>query len=102
LKLFIPNRKIVAEFIPTDGRTGDVDLHLATLGFDLTTRIAAGENSGRSLRQDFVVLSLANRTMSQGKAEIPLNPDARAGAIAAWITEPNQMEPIQAVGGWLR
>ena len=23
------------------------------------------------------------------------------GAIAAWITAPNQFEPIQAVGGWL-
>jgi hypothetical protein len=46
--------------------------------------------------------------MSEGKAEIPLTifpqpPAANPiGAIAAWITLPNQLEPIQAVGGWLR
>jgi hypothetical protein len=62
----------------------------------------AGENNGRNLRQDFVVLSLANEKMVNGKAEVHLIVDSRAGAIAAWITAPNQLEPIQAVGGWLR
>jgi hypothetical protein len=54
------------------------------------------------LRQDFVVLSLTNEKMLSGKAEVALNADSRAGAIAAWITAPDQLEPIQAVGGWLR
>jgi hypothetical protein len=72
------------------------------LGFDLNTKVTAGENSGRNLHQDFVVLSVANEKMSGGKAEIEFNPDCRARAIAAWITAPNQMEPILAVGGWLR
>jgi stage V sporulation protein SpoVS len=40
--------------------------------------------------------------MSGGKMEFAFSPDPRAGAIAAWITSPNQVEPIQAVGGWLR
>jgi hypothetical protein len=99
LKLSIANGKGVAEF---DGATKDVDLHIATLGFDLTTKIGAGENSGRNLHQDFVVLSLANQKMSAGKTEFAFNTDPRAGAIAAWITSPNQLEPIQAVGGWLK
>ena len=102
LKLSISNGKVVAEFQPTDGGTKDVDFHIATLGFDLTTKVTAGENSGRSLGQDFVVLALANQKMSAGKTEFAFNPDSRAGAIAAWITSPNQLEPIQAVGGWLR
>jgi hypothetical protein len=102
LKLSITNGRVVAEFVPSDGGTKDVDLHLATLGFDLTTKVTAGENSGRSLGQDFVVLSLTNQKISGGKAEFAFKPDPRAGAIAAWITAPNQLEPIQAVGGWLR
>jgi len=102
LKLSISNGKVVAEFQPADGGTKDVDFHIATLGFDLTTKVTAGENSGRSLGQDFVVLALANQNMSAGKTELAFNPDSRAGAIAAWITSPNQLEPIQAVGGWLR
>lgn len=102
LKLSIKDQKIMAEFVPNDNGTKDVDLHVAQLGFDLTTRIGAGENSGRNLKQDFVVLSLTNQKMSQGKAEFTFNPDSRRGAVAAWITAPNQLEPIQAVGGWLK
>jgi hypothetical protein len=102
LKLALVNQKIVTQFVPVGGGTKDVDLHVAMLGFDLNTKVTAGENSGRSLRQDFVVLSLTSEKMSDGKAEIALNPDSRAGAIAAWVTAPNQLEPLQAVGGWLR
>jgi len=102
LKLLIANGRVVAEFQPANGGTKDVDLHLATLGFDLTTKVTAGENSGRSLGQDFVVLSLTNQKISGGKTEFTFASDVRAGAIAAWITSPNHIEPIQAVGGWLR
>ena len=102
LKLSIANGKAVAEFVPTIGAAKDVDLHVAMLGFDLNTKPTAGENSGRNLRQDFVVLSLTNQSMSAGKVEFAFNPDSRAGAIAAWITAPNQIEPVQVVGGWLR
>jgi hypothetical protein len=102
LKLSIVNGKAVAEFQPAGAGTTDVDLHVATLGFDLTTKVTAGENSGRSLGQDFVVLSLTNQKMFGGKAEFAFNPDSRAGAVAAWITSPNHIEPIQVLGGWLR
>jgi hypothetical protein len=98
LKVAITNDKVSATF----DAVKDVDLHVATLGFDLNTKVTAGENNGRNLRQDFVVLSLANEKMVNGKAEVHLIVDSRAGAIAAWITAPNQLEPIQAVGGWLR
>jgi hypothetical protein len=102
LKLSIKDQKIVAEFVPTDGAAKDTELHIAALGFDLTTKVNAGENSGRNLKQDFVVLSLANEKMPGGKSEIPFKADPRSGAIAAWITAPNQVEPIQVVGGWLK
>ena len=102
LKLALVNQKIVTQFVPVGSGTKDADLHVAMLGFDLNTKVTAGENSGRRLRQDFVVLSLMSEKMSDGKAEIALNPDSRAGAIAAWVTAPNQLEPLQAVGGWLR
>jgi hypothetical protein len=102
LKVSIVNDKILAQFNPASGALKNLDLHLAMLGFDLNTKVTAGENNGRNLHQDFVVLSLANEKMSDGKAEINLKLDSRAGAIAAWVTAPDQLEPIQAVGGWLR
>jgi len=102
LKIRLVNENASAEFNPANGATNDVDLHVAMLGFDLNTKVTAGENNGRNLHQDFVVLSLVNEKMSAGKAEIHLTTDSRAGAVVAWITAPNQLEPVQAVGGWLR
>jgi len=102
LKLSVKDQKIVAEFVSTNGAANDVDLHLATLGFDLKTKIAAGENGGRNLSQDFVVLEMTNQKMVGGKTEFSVKPDPRAGAVAAWITSPSQIEPIQSVGGWLK
>ena len=101
LKLSIKDQKIVAEFVSTNTATTDVDLHLATVGFDLKTKVTAGENGGRNLSQDFVVLAVTNQKMVGGKIEFSFKPDARAGAVAAWITSSNQIEPIQTVGGWL-
>ena len=102
LKLSIENQKVIAQVVVTGDAAKNFDLHVATLGFELNTKVTAGENNGRDLRQDFVVLSLANEKMTSGKAELELKSDSRAGAIAAWITAPGQIEPIQAVGGWLR
>ena len=104
LKLsIITIKRSLPNLFQPDGEAKDVDLHVALLGFDLTTKISAGENSGRNLHQDFVVLSLTNQKMSgKAKRNSTFNPDPRAGAIAAWITAPNQLEPIQAVGGWLK
>jgi len=102
LKIALVNDNASVEFNPANGVANDVDLHVAMLGFDLNTKPSAGENNGRNLRQDFVVLWVVNEKMSSGKAEIHLATDSRAGAVAAWITAPNQLKPIQAVGGWLR
>ena len=102
LKLSIRDQKLLAEFVAAEGAPKDLDLHVATLGFDLTTKVNAGENSGRNLKQDFVVLSLTNEKMAGGKAEIQFKSDSGAGAIVAWITSPNHIEPIQSIGGWLK
>ncbi len=93
-------------FQPTkpDGRA--LEVHLARLGFGLRTDVKAGENRGRQLQHDFVVLALADAPLASGRAEIsvpestvPQAAKARQ-AIAAWVTEKGQMEPLQAVGGW--
>ena len=81
------------------------DVHVARLGFDLKINVKAGENSGRKLSHDFVVLSLTDAPLTSGGAELHLasGPAQASGsreAVAAWITERGQLEPIQAVGGW--
>ncbi|MEP6586259.1 MAG: DUF1223 domain-containing protein [Candidatus Udaeobacter sp.] len=109
LKLFSTDGETArVSFQPVNGKMRPLDLHVALLGFDLTSNVKAGENSGRKLQHDFVVLGLTTEKMPAGKAEVKL-PEAGAqkvantrSAIVAWVTEPGQIEPIQTVGGWLR
>ncbi len=109
LKLSISDGgKIAASFQPATGESKPLELHVARLGFGLNINVKAGENSGRKLQHDFVVLSLDSAKMVDGKAELnaasalkPQDPSSRS-AIVAWVTEPGQPEAIQAVGGWVR
>lgn len=105
LKISFDNsNRVTANFQPTkpDGRAFEV--HIARLGFEVKIDVKAGENSGRELLHDFVVLALAHAPFTADKAEINL-PDGPATparqAIVAWITETGAMEPLQAIGGWL-
>ena len=99
---------ITAKFDPErrDNTAAPLALHVARLGSDLNINVKAGENRGRKLQHDFVVLSLETTKMTAGvKTEMRLPPlhSHAAGArtaIVAWVTEAGALEPIQAVGGW--
>ena len=107
LKVTVNGERVSAFFNPLPGPADRYDIHIARLGFSLRTEVTAGENNGRKLVHDFVVLGLTNETMTSGPKELQLPSsstksaaDQRA-AIAAWITQTGQIEPVQAVGGWL-
>jgi hypothetical protein len=98
--------KLAATFVPTTMHSRALTLNVALLGNNLESDVKRGENSGRKLRHDFVVLYLVQTEMVKesnrwnGSVAVP----ARSGndkpdAVAAWITENGT--PIQATGGWL-
>ena len=107
LKITVANGEAMTAFQPATGGGREYEIHLARLGFGLGTNVKAGENRGRKLLHDFVVLSLTHERMNGGVRqfrfpEVPLPPGADSRvALAAWVTEAGQIEPIQAVGGWL-
>jgi hypothetical protein len=107
LKIAINGDRLTATFKPSSGAGGRYEIHVARLGFALGTDVTAGENNGRKLMHDFVVLGLTNEGMKAGAKELRLpaaSPKPASGsrnAIAAWVTQGNQIEAIQAVGGWL-
>src|SRR4030095_15437926 len=49
---------VLVNFEPAKTQPHDFDVYLARLGFGININVRAGENNGRSLRHDFVVLSL--------------------------------------------
>ncbi len=81
----------------------------ALLGFGMVTDVKAGENKGKRLEHDFVVLDY-NEGELQAKgdlytatlqlrslAELPVT----VPAIAVWVTKGDDPAPVQAVGGYL-
>ncbi len=85
------------------------EFHVALLGFDLNSDVKAGENRGRKLQHDFVVLAMAKdvsrRDSETFQAVLSVNSKLRALpkrlAVAAWVTPTKSLQPLQAVGGWL-
>ncbi len=101
LKLMVSRASVAAEFRPNESKTDEGVLHVALLLFNQSSKVTAGENNGRTLKQDFVVLDELRSPLSHGKAVMPLPNDATFGAFAAWVTSANGLEPIQATGGWV-
>lgn len=101
-------KTFAVEFRPEHGSGTDWEAHLALLGSGISTKIRAGENSGRNLAHDFVVLDLQTAELksdvSAGRARLTSNESVESGArkaVALWITARGQLLPVQATGGWL-
>ncbi len=80
-------------------------LNVAILGAGLDTQVARGENKGRRLAHDFVALEhleLPLRGQST-RFDIPEMDTSGANrlALAVWVVNPGESEPIVAMGGWL-
>ena len=108
LKVVLNGDRLTASFKPAEGGARRFDIHVAQLAFAASSDVTAGENSGRKLIHDFVVVGLTNETLKNGAKELKLAPpsikskaDSRT-ALAAWVTLAGQIEPVQAVGGWLQ
>lgn len=108
LRVSVNGNEARATFKPAKAEhSGNYDVYFSVLGCKLSSNVGAGENKGRNLAHDFVVLSLKKATASPENGEARFAIDkSRAEpnsslAIAAWITEANNPKPIQATGGWL-
>lgn len=95
-------------FVPDQAIRGPLLANIALLGSGLVTPVKAGENRGRTLRHDFVVLQLETaRLHRDGERYVttlklmPAGSEARRRAVAAWVTTEGSLRPLQAAGGWL-
>ena len=99
------NNTVTITFEPA--KTAAFEVYLARLGFGINVNVRAGENNGRSLRHDFVVLSLVHEKMGSETQELRLAPAAESvtrperSALAVWVTYAGDITPRQATGGWL-
>jgi hypothetical protein len=100
----------VLRFRPVEPNpSSNYDFYAALLGFDLVSDVKAGENRGRKLEHDFVVIAFAKCASKkdgdflQGELSLTKKPTLvpKRLAYAAWVSSSKRLEPIQALGGWL-
>jgi len=109
LKLIVDGARITASFIPVNADYKYLELHVAVLAFGVNTKVGAGENAGRELRQDFLVIGyeqgLMAATASGFTVAMRLPPSIKVQAsryaLATWVSKPGDPAPIQSTGGWL-
>ena len=108
LTVVVQKEEIQVAFLPQESVVESLSVHVAILGFDLKSRVTRGENRGRELLNDFIVLLWSEAPLAREDdrftAVLPsftTGPVNTRLAIAAWVEAPSHQAPLQAVGGWL-
>lgn len=98
----------LVRYLPEMASNQPLTLHITRLGFDLATQVEDGENNGRLLKHDFVVLGHAEHELklngSTHERTVELPPariSADREAVAIWVTRHGDPRPLQAAGGWI-
>jgi hypothetical protein len=99
-----PAGEVMARYV-SDMKFEEGTAHVAWLGIGLVSDVRRGENAGRTLHHDFVVLEHAGAKLSRdpeggwrARLDTPHLTD-KAGALAVWVEVKGI--PVQAAGGWL-
>lgn len=104
LSASLQNGQLTANYADSPS-PGELILNVAVLGFDIESAIASGENAGRKLRHEFVVLAHDKHLSNSGswQASLPSvkSDAARRYGLALWVSLANKLQPLQATGGWL-
>lgn len=82
-------------------------VHTALLGHGLTTKVRSGENAGKTLSHEFVVLKTASQNLSkktknyQTQINQPKSSSnkAQSYSLVFWVTEAGSQRPLQVTGG---
>ena len=103
----IENRVHVSFVSPA--KNGPYEVYGARLGFGISSHVARGENSGRTLRHDFVAGGMVRSSLNKrngtwtGEFALPDAPHLTAAqtGLAVWVVG-RDGRPIQATGGILQ
>ena len=104
----VENGRAVIRYLPAAPTDAALDVSVALLGMGLETEVLSGENHGRTLAHDFVVLDHRVVELERGGTvyraetgfETPAEP-AKGYALAVWVNARGVQQPLQATGGLL-
>ena len=99
--------KVSAEFTPSVDSSGRrYVMNIALLGVGIESDVKSGENGGRQLRHDFVVLDFKSQPLTKaggfksGTVELAPSSGDSPGALVAWVSA-DDGSIVQVAGGWL-
>jgi len=83
--------------------------HAAILGFGIQIPVRAGENQGKRLQHDFVVLDYLESGLFKTEdywlthlnRHSSKKPETTREALVVWVSEGKDPSPIQVTGGWI-
>jgi hypothetical protein len=112
LKAELNEKDVRVNFSPIKGAKAfkaSPKVHVAILAFDIVVPVKGGENRGRDLKHDFVVVGYQDSHLLQTKGNWQVNlkrPNTRQydeyrQAAVIWVSEGDDPRPIQVAGGWL-
>ena len=106
LRATVRGNQVEVRFEPAAAGSGKLNAHVALLGMHRQTAVLRGENRGRRLTHDFVVLDHSSGAMREraGGFDARLSidrQDAADLAVAIWVESERRQAPLQATGGWL-
>lgn len=104
----VSGNEVAIDYKHTDSDSGPLVAHVALLGMSLETDVQRGENRGRQLAHDFVVLGATSTPMdavsrqSTARLSLPVSGHtAERYAVAVWVSAADARRPLQATGGYL-
>ena len=106
LKVSVAGENVSVNFDAPVLGSKDLQVNVARLGGGIASNVHSGENRGKKLEHEFLVMGWIQQPLRAGKAflhlpEFDSTVKAPRQAIAVWISRANDPTPIQATGGWL-
>ena len=85
-----------------------VKIYAAILAFDVATNVLAGENKGKNLKHDFLVIEWKHKIVAEGSQTVDFDFDdvlknnkIKKLAIVSWLEGLDEPVSLQSVGGYL-
>ena len=104
LEINIDKTRKVSIRVSKINKNQNYEAHVAILGNGFISKIPSGENSGATLKQNFVVLSYQKKALKSGKTSLQLlkaksKKKPKSRSIAVWLTKKGGHIPLQSLGG---
>lgn len=107
LRAELADNRVSVSYSAADTLVAAPNVHVVLLGFDIRSAIKSGENRGKELRHDFVVLGHKTKSLIREEDDYSValqlpesSVQARRYALVTWV-QAGLSAPLQATGGFL-